>query len=540
MPKKAKKGGKGKGKGKKGKKGKKSKKAESKVAIATASAKVWETKLNVLEASRQEYRENARRLAEQNQDLQSAMHQTEKDTIEVISFLKTKDQEKDEGIEKLQRQIKDLKTEHRKEKETIIDDCNEQIKDLEDKLEKKNKDIEVLQKELKMVKEFRKKRAQMQRELDEIKDAMFVANKEHKTTLTRMEQKFFEEKMRLQQEANQKIAELAEKAHLEAIVNLDETTRSIYKENVRLSEALGFHVKESDELRSRKKKLEEENEHLTGEKELHEALVQEKVIKSKQQKQALKEQQEKIQTLEQSLSHVVREFERDRQALIEKFQIENESSKNEIVKLQRTVELKTKEMNKVKRLARNILDQRTQIERFFLEALENVKSEIAANQLQYKKDAHAAYQQRMLAAHAGRGEYPKIRTFHKSENSTNSVFQDLEAAQRLLDLSGQVDISDLTWEQKEKVLRTLFAKMNGTKKEAAATPTRSRTAFPAIQTGHGMLSITQQSVEEDYDADHTFLTQADVGGKDGQDGVLGIPDVRTAFQEDSRAVETVT
>ena len=51
----------------------------------------------------------------------------------------------------------------------------------------------------------------------QIKEAMFEANKEHKDTLTRMEQKFFEEKMHLQQEANQKIAELAEKAHSEAI-----------------------------------------------------------------------------------------------------------------------------------------------------------------------------------------------------------------------------------------------------------------------------------------------------------------------------------
>ena len=46
---------------------------------------------------------------------------------------------------------------------------------------------------------------------------MFEANKEHKDTLTKMEQKFFEEKMRLQREADQKIAELAEKAHSEAI-----------------------------------------------------------------------------------------------------------------------------------------------------------------------------------------------------------------------------------------------------------------------------------------------------------------------------------
>ena len=76
---------------------------------------------------------------------------------------------------------------------------------------------------------------------------------------------------------------------------------------------------------------------------------------------------------------MVREFESDRQALVSKAQVENESSRVEISKLQRTVDLKTREMNKVKKLAKNILEQRTEMERFFLEALEQVKNEIATN-----------------------------------------------------------------------------------------------------------------------------------------------------------------
>lgn len=89
---------------------------------------------------------------------------------------------------------------------------------------------------------------------------------------------------------------------------------------------------------------------------------------------------EKVSTLEQSLSHMAREFNTEKKAIVEKFSIETEASKIELAKLQRIIELKTKEMNKVKRLAKNILDQRTELERFFLEALDTVKSEIAANQ----------------------------------------------------------------------------------------------------------------------------------------------------------------
>jgi hypothetical protein len=32
------------------------------------------------------------------------------------------------------------------------------------------------------------------------------------------------------------------------------------------------------------------------------------------------------------------------------------------------------------------------------------------------------------------------------------------------DIGGKVDVSDLTWEQKEKILRYLFARMNGSAK----------------------------------------------------------------------------
>ena len=50
---------------------------------------------------------------------------------------------------------------------------------------------------------------------------------------------------------------------------------------------------------------------------------------------------------------------------------------------------------------------------------------------QYRVDAQAAYQQKMLKAFAGKGDFPKIRTFNKSDISTNSVYKDLEAAEKM-------------------------------------------------------------------------------------------------------------
>ena len=85
--------------------------------------------------------------------------------------------------------------------------------------------------------------------------------------------------------------------------------------------------------------------------------------------------------------------------------------------------------------------------------------------IQYRKDAQNAYQQRMLEAHAGHADFPRVRTFRKLDSSTNNVFDDLKEAERWTGIQGKVDMAELTWEQRERILRLLFAKMNGFKEK---------------------------------------------------------------------------
>ena len=71
--------------------------------------------------------------------------------------------------------------------------------------------------------------------------------------------------------------------------NLDETTRSVYKENVRVSEALNYHMVEGDKLKETKERLEEQNQELQGEQELNALVIQDKVAQARQQKHLIKE-----------------------------------------------------------------------------------------------------------------------------------------------------------------------------------------------------------------------------------------------------------
>lgn len=120
-------------------------------------------------------------------------------------------------------------------------------------------------------------------ELSDSKQELVDTEKRHRDIVTRMEKKFFEEKIRLQKEANSKIGELAAKAHKEAVGNLKDTTKDVYKENIRMSDALLYHVEEGAELSRINRELMIKNKDLNERADLHSVIVKEKILQAKKQ-----------------------------------------------------------------------------------------------------------------------------------------------------------------------------------------------------------------------------------------------------------------
>ncbi|XP_034793702.1 basal body-orientation factor 1 isoform X3 [Pan paniscus] len=386
---------------------------ESVVDRAKANASLWEARLEVTELSRIKYRDTSRILAKSNEDLKKKQCKMEKDIMSVLSYLKKQDQEKDNMIEKLKQQLNETKEKAQEEKDKLL------------------------------------------------KENLRNTERIYQETLRRLESRFFEEKHRLEQEAEKKIIMLAERAHHEAIVQLNDAGRNVFKENVYLQKALAYHLKETDALQKNSQKLQESHTLLLHQKEINDLLVKEKIMQLVQQRSQIQTLQKKVVNLETALSYMTKEFESEVLKLQQHAMIENQAGQVEIDKLQHLLQMKDREMNRVKKLAKNILDERTEVERFFLDALHQVKQQILISRKHYKQIAQAAFNLKMRAACTGRTEYPKIRTFDGREHSTNSVNQDLLEAEKWTHIEGNVDIGDLTWEQKEKVLRLLFAKMNG-------------------------------------------------------------------------------
>ncbi len=104
-------------------------------------------------------------------------------------------------------------------------------------------------------------------------------------------------------------------------------------------DALSLHMSEEESLRKQKQGLEMANRQLAAEKELSQQLAQNKIQQGQKQKKHINELESKVLALEQSLTVMVREFEKERECIMGKHKNELITTKTEITTLTRQCQL---------------------------------------------------------------------------------------------------------------------------------------------------------------------------------------------------------
>lgn len=117
-------------------------------------------------------------------------------------------------------------------------------------------------------------------------------------------------------------------------------------------------------------------------------MVTNNVAQLADQRSEISELRTKVATLEQELALMVNECQQEKVAMQERAVVSTQAGRVELEKLQKLLTMREREMSRVKRLARNIVEQRTQLELFFHEALAQVKQEIITSQIQYRYTQH--------------------------------------------------------------------------------------------------------------------------------------------------------
>jgi hypothetical protein len=84
----------------------------------------------------------------------------------------------------------------------------------------------------------------------------------------------------------------------------------------------------------------------------------------------------KITILTKSLNQIVSDFEKEKELVRYQHEAIIKEQREDIINARENLRVKNKELRNVRALAQVILDQRSEVEQFFLEALEQIKEEI--------------------------------------------------------------------------------------------------------------------------------------------------------------------
>jgi len=409
------------------------------VCTGMISSDAQRIELDAKNRSLENFRNKCQELREENERLQQANESQEHDSQLVLKFLREDAERKDELIESLKKTIAQQRelfaAQREDERQAAAAELHAAQEELTAQNEALQRDLDEKSAELFRLQEFKEQKLQMEKQLEDGEAERLAMREDHKYAMETLERKFLEEKNRLQKEYKQMLAEMKKSSQEEAVERLDSSTKKILFENRRMAEELRLQVAETDELQKAKKSLEEECKKLRREVALNEQAVKEYAKQGFRQSKENKELTSKVKSLERTLSHSVHAFEKEKDTLLQTDQRKIAEAELDSQGLRQLVRLKTKELSHMKRLAAVILQKRNEVETFLLDSIEHVKVEIGRRRAEEER-----------ALPRSRGRLPALGSSKPSNLPTSP--------------EEHIDIRDLTWDDRERVLRLLFAKIN--------------------------------------------------------------------------------
>jgi hypothetical protein len=410
-----------------------------------------------------------------NNELRASSSRNEKDTHDIVLYFQREMEMKDDIITRLNEElvkretqlkfeVEKMKKKFDEEKADLVQSTDYIIVDLTQRLGKAEADLAALVLFQEEKKQHEQKLKDLERKLTDQRQEMF-------DSLDEQERKYLEENATRMLELEQQKVAFREVALKEARDAMGQEAKKIIAENTRMYEELKFHNTMTNELQADKAALEKElvahKRELTivADKELeyaHQGFYKTKEIK------ALRE---RVEHLEQQQAANMERFKHKTKEIKATVHRELEEVTLDAAGLRRLLKIKNKELQHMKTLAATILSQRTETEQFFLESLHEVKelvkkerkrtvgdTKIVLNKLRSGSGTHGT----------GKSDKKPVVAFPPlNVKATNLHHLDARATSEIpLAANENISLKDMTWEDKELVLRVLFSKMNGVQANA--------------------------------------------------------------------------
>ncbi|GLE06629.1 hypothetical protein PINS_up016023 [Pythium insidiosum] len=397
-------------------------------------------------------------LTAENDALRERHEKREQETHEFVAYFQKEIQTRDKQITRLTEELAALKLSHALEiescqqaKETESQQLQQHFSSKEEKL---TEQVFFLREELHQLESFKEMKDVIHNKMKELEVLLSKEREQTKENMGAMERKFLEEKARLQKEHEKKVEIVKQQAKEDARNGLDADTRKIVTDNRRMGEELRFQLQMTEELQKEKEIFEAKSKKYHMEMQIAKAKEEEYAAAAQKQAREIRQLRATIKDLEKRMGEGLAELEREKYVAENRNGRELEEMSLDVEGLRRLVRLKNKELRNLRRLAQTILDQRTEVEVFFLDALEFVKREIEESRRKQREQEMERYHTELHRANGMKGNplrFPRLgTTANGSENAPETRH-----------FTEKVDIRELSWENKERVLRLLFAKING-------------------------------------------------------------------------------
>lgn len=164
--------------------------------VPTAEERLWAARFAISETARKEHRDNAALLVKENGLLLQRAEDTERDSMEVVGFLRRQLAQKDEEATSAKEAAKEAARAALVERDRLADDCAQRLAAMQARVDGGQREAAALTEELAKLADFRRLRERMEEDVCRLRDLSSERDQDHEQKLQRMETRFMEEKVR--------------------------------------------------------------------------------------------------------------------------------------------------------------------------------------------------------------------------------------------------------------------------------------------------------------------------------------------------------
>lgn len=351
--------------------------------------------------------------------------------------------------------------------------------------------IAAQEKQLASLVDFRDRKAKYDAALDALREQLDAERKARREEVAALERRYLVTQAAHRQSAAKSFEELRGRARAEAQNALDAELKDIVVQAQRMSAEIGFYRQASTTHRTEREAAKATTAAYAREVSLAadaESLYAKRNATLKRRVQAL---QQRTDTLEQQLSTVSRAFLDYKRNTSQLMTDATRKLEAQLARAKQLLQLKNKDITTLRHLAEAVLAQRSDVEQYLVDSLQDVRWELASMSSAARADTYADLDvdgqpfDSTLAALAGAAPMPDVITQVKQATADAVARAEQHAGNGAQPDTGpaEVAVADLTPAERERVLRLLLAKIHNanTAPVLPQVPPDSEQAWPAVE-----------------------------------------------------------